>query len=104
MGAFVVELFPKLVEAHLLLEEVGLGGPGCFLLEGEVHPFVAAILLRPSGLDPLYGDPESQPPHGKGAEPKEGVGRGKGDPVVASDGHWQSPRLTWVATDFRHVL
>lgn len=34
-----------------------------FPLERQMHPFVAAVLLRMSGLDALNVDPEPQPPH-----------------------------------------
>jgi hypothetical protein len=40
------------------------------------------VLLRVPWLDPFDLDPESQPPHGKLAQPVEGMRRGKRDAVI----------------------
>jgi hypothetical protein len=43
-------------------EAVGGGGPGGLLLQREVHALVAAVLLRPPGLDAFQTDAEPEPP------------------------------------------
>ena len=62
MRAFGVELADEGVEAGLLLEAVHARRAGGFLLQGQVHALVAAVLLRMAGLDALDGDAEPQPP------------------------------------------
>src|SRR6266436_1831344 len=62
MRALVVELLPKSIEAALLRRETagrwarGLG------LQGAVHAFMPAVLLRAAGLDELWQDAEADPP------------------------------------------
>jgi hypothetical protein len=41
----VVNLFDKVVEPGLLLQEIAGGRLGGFFLQGQVHAFVVAILL-----------------------------------------------------------
>ena len=62
MRPFVIELADEGIEAFLLLQAIGARRPGCFLLESEVHAFMAAILLRMAGLDAFDGDAEPEPP------------------------------------------
>jgi len=58
----VVEDLDELVEAGLLLQEVSTRRLGSFLFQGEMHTFMAAVLLRMSRLDPLNADAQAQPP------------------------------------------
>jgi hypothetical protein len=74
------------VEPGLLLKHVGGGGLGGFRLQGEMHAFVAAVLVGMTGLDALGVDAEAQPPDGECAEAIDGVGRGKGHAVVGANG------------------
>jgi len=69
VGALRMELLDEVIELGLLLEEVGAGGAGGLLLEGERHAFMTAVLLRMASLDALDADTQSQPPDG---EPGEG--------------------------------
>jgi len=43
----------EIAEAGLLLEEVGGGRLGGFFLQGEMHAFMAAILLRVANSAPM---------------------------------------------------
>ena len=56
---------------------MGSGFSG-FFLQGQVDPFMAAVLLRFAGLDALDGDAEFQPPHGELGEAEQGVAGGEG--------------------------
>jgi hypothetical protein len=47
----------ELIEAALLLQEVEGCRLGSFLLQGEVHALVPAVLLRVARLDALDADP-----------------------------------------------
>lgn len=51
MRALLVVVGDEGVEACLLLEEVGGGRPGGFLLQGQVHGLVAAVLLGMAGSE-----------------------------------------------------
>jgi hypothetical protein len=50
-----------------------------------MHALMAAILLGMAGLKALDLNPEAEPPDGELAEPVEGVGGGKRDPIVGAD-------------------
>ena len=65
MGPLVIEFLDEVIELGLLLEHVGAGGPGGFLLEGEVHAFMATVLLRMTRFDALDADAQPQPPDGE---------------------------------------
>jgi hypothetical protein len=65
MWPFEIELVREIVEAGLLLQGVHARRPGCLLFEGEVHAFVAAILLGMTWFDALDGDAQSEPPNGE---------------------------------------
>src|SRR5262249_1283214 len=73
-------------EAGLLLEHVGGGWLRGFRLQGEMHAFVAAILLGMTRLDALDVDAEAEPADGEFAEAVQRVGGGKGHAVVGPDG------------------
>jgi hypothetical protein len=52
----VVEDLDELVEAGLLLQKVSTRGLGGFFFQGEMHPLMAAILLRMPRFDPFDAD------------------------------------------------
>ena len=81
----VIKDLDELVEAGLLLQKVGTGRLGGFLLQGQVHALMAAILLRGAGFDSFDTDAQAEPPDGKLAELEQGVGRSEGHAVIAAD-------------------
>jgi hypothetical protein len=56
VGTLGVVLLQKGVEAPLLLQEVGCGGLGRLLLEGEVHALMRSVLFRMAGANALDAD------------------------------------------------
>ena len=54
MWSLVVVNLDEFIEAFLLLQEVEGGGLCRFLLQCQMHAFMAAVLLRISGFDALY--------------------------------------------------
>jgi hypothetical protein len=54
----VVVAFDEVVEFGLLLEEVGAGRLCGLELQGQMHAFMAAVLLRATWLDALDLDAE----------------------------------------------
>lgn len=62
MGPFIVEFCDEVVEPGLLLQAVCARRSGCFLLQGQVHALVAAVLLGMTRLDAFDVDAQSQPP------------------------------------------
>ncbi len=85
MGPLPVELVDERIEARLLLQDVGRGGFGRFLLQRQMHPLVPAVLLGMAGLAPLDLNAEPQPPHGQFAQPVERVRGREGHAVVGAD-------------------
>src|SRR5437016_13479985 len=84
MGSLVVELVPESVEGPLLRGERVAWRRGCLALEGQVHPLVAAVLLRLARLDPLDADAEADQPGGELGEAAQ-AGGGEGRAVVGAD-------------------
>jgi hypothetical protein len=60
----VVEHVDKLVEAGLLLQEIGGRRFSGFFLQSEVQAFMTAVLLRMAWFHAFDPDPQPQPPHG----------------------------------------
>jgi len=56
MGSFVIEFLHEDVELGLLLQDVGARRASGFRLQGEMHAFMTAVLLRMARADPLNGD------------------------------------------------
>ena len=59
MRSMVVVNSDEVVEALLLLQEVERSGLGSLLLERQVHPLMASVLFRMTGLDALELDVEA---------------------------------------------
>ena len=74
MRSVVIVYLDKFVKATLLLKKVKSGWLGCFLLQRQVHTFVPAILFGMTWLDALNSNTQSQPPHCKPAQSKQGMG------------------------------
>jgi hypothetical protein len=64
MRALVIELLHEAVEGRLLLEDIHAGRAGGFLLESEMHAFMAAVLLGLARRYALDANAEPQPPDG----------------------------------------
>ena len=62
MRTLAIELFHEDVELSLLLQDIGAGRAGGFLLERQMHAFMAAVLLGMTRLDALDRDAQPQPP------------------------------------------
>ena len=65
VGTLMVEDRNEFVEPGLQLQEVGGRRLGGFFLQGEMHAFMVAILLRIARLDPLDANTEAKPPDGR---------------------------------------
>ena len=104
MRTLLVEDVHELVEAGLLLEEVGGGRFRGLFFQGEMHAFVAAILLRMAGLDTLNANAEAKPPDGKFAEVEQSMGRCKRDTIVAADVSRQATFLKQPLKDSEGVV
>ena len=59
MWTFVVEDVYKVIEPSLLLKKIGGGKLDGFFLQGEMHSFVAAILLGMARADAFNADAQS---------------------------------------------
>lgn len=93
MRAFGIEFANEIVEACLLLQAVHAGRAGCFLFQGEMHPFVASVLLGMAGLDALDGDAGAEPPDRQLREIVEAVRACKRQAVIGADGIRQTALL-----------
>ena len=51
MRALGIKFFNEGVEFSLLLQDIGARGPCRFLLQGQMHPFMPAVLLGMTGLN-----------------------------------------------------
>src|SRR5262249_20815115 len=58
-----------------------------------MHAFMAAVLLRVTGLDALDLDAEPEPPDRELGEVEEGIRTGEGDAIVGADGLGQAEFL-----------
>ena len=86
MWSLVVVAVDEVVELGLLLQEVAAGRLGGVELQGQMHAFMAAVLLRMAWLDALDLDAEPQPPHRELAAAEERIGACEGNAVVGADG------------------
>jgi hypothetical protein len=82
---FVVEDFDEIIEAGLLLKKVGNGGFGRFFFQGEMHAFMAAVLMRMTGLDAFNADAQAEPPHRELAQMEQGVSGSEGYAFITAD-------------------
>src|SRR5262249_29445176 len=59
----VVEDLDEFVEPSLLLQEIGSSRFGGFFLQGQMHAFMAAVLLGMPRFDAFDANPQAEPPH-----------------------------------------
>jgi hypothetical protein len=78
VGSFDIELVQEGIEAGLLLQTVHARRARGFLLQSEVHAFMAAVLLWQSGLDAFDSDAGAEPPDRELGE----IGRATSGPVM----------------------
>src|SRR2546428_472825 len=80
----VIERLAEDVEAALLRREAARRRARGLRLQGPVHPFMPAVLVRAPGLDELRQDAETYPPR---REPRQAGQRGRGErhAVVAAN-------------------
>jgi len=86
MRSLAVELGEKIIEARLLLQTVHTRWPGSLLFQGQMHAFVAAVLLWPAGPDAFDRDAEPQPPNGEFGKIEQAVRAGEWNAIIGSDG------------------
>ena len=77
MGAFSVELPDEVIEAVLLLEMICGGRLFGLILQGEMHAFMATVLLGMAWPDALDRIAKPQPPDRETGEIAEAIGAGK---------------------------
>src|ERR1700749_1226459 len=84
--AFPIKFLYEGVEFPLLLQQVGASGACGFLLQRQMHPFMAAVLLRMTGPYALNRGNEPEPPHRKLRELKEPMRRSEWNTIIGTDG------------------
>jgi hypothetical protein len=82
LRAFGIEFLNEGVEFSLLLQDIGASGACGFLLQGQMHPFMPAVLLRMAGLNALDRDSQSQPPNREFRELKQSMRRSERDTII----------------------
>jgi len=80
-----LKTFHEVIEAGLLRQKVVSGRLGGFFLQGEMHAFVATILLRMSRLDAFDGDAQAKPPDSEFAEVEQSMRGGEGHSVITAN-------------------
>jgi hypothetical protein len=75
----------KFFDPALLLQKIVAGWLSCLLLEGQVNPLAAPILLGMAGFDAFDPDTQPQPPDRESAQAEQGMLRGERHTVVGSD-------------------
>jgi len=85
MRPLIIVTLNEVIEPFLLLQKVVARWFGHFLLEGQVHPFVAPVLLWMARLDAFNRDPEPQPPDGEPAQTEQGMRRREWHTVIGAD-------------------
>ena len=85
MRSFVFEFLKESVELSLLLQDVGARRVSGFFLPGEMHAFMAAVLLRMTGTDAFDANAQTQPPDREPGEIEKPVGRSERNAVIGTD-------------------
>jgi hypothetical protein len=67
------------------LTEVGRGGFGGFFLQGQMHAFMAAVLLRVTRLDAFNADAQPEPSDRKLAQVEQVGGGSERHTVIAAN-------------------
>jgi hypothetical protein len=85
----LIEQREEIVKPGLLLERIRGGGLGGFAFQREMHPLVAAVLLRVAGPDAFELDAEPQPPDGELAQAVQRVSAREREPAIGANGSGQ---------------
>lgn len=93
MGSLVIVNLNEVIELLLLLQEIECGRFCRLFLQGQMHAFMAAVLLRASGFDALDIDAQAQPPYRQFREAEQSLCTGKGRAVIGANGSWQAELL-----------
>ena len=93
MRPVVIVTFDKSFEPALLLQKIVAGWLCRLLLECQVHPLVAPVLLGMDGFDAFDSDTRPQPPDRKSTQAELGMRRGERHTVVGSDCRRETKRL-----------
>ena len=91
MRALQVVFDPESIEGALLRLAGVPGRRSCLALQGQVHPFVTAILLRLSRVDSFDANAQANQPDRKLAQTAQSC-RGEWRPVIAAD-RFRQPKL-----------
>src|SRR5262249_37551915 len=84
--------FAEFIESFLLLQKVISRRLRGLFFQGQMQAFMAAVLLRPAGLDAFDGNSQTQPPYRKLAQTKQGMGTRKRQTVIGADSRGE-PKL-----------
>ena len=85
MRPFVIEFLNEGVELGLLLQDVGAGRAGGFLLQSQMHALMPAVLLRMAGANGSMVMP-SRSHHTESLESLNSpFGEAKGNAIVRAD-------------------
>ena len=92
MRPFVVVLGSEDIEGALLARTRAHSGPCRLSLQCAMHPFMGAVLLGPTRMNPLMLDTEPHPPHVQIRKPVDRLRRER-HAIVSANGAGQAAQL-----------
>ena len=85
MRALVIEFLHEVVKSRMLQQDIHARRAGSFLLERQMHAFMAAVLLRVSRFYALEANAKAQPPDGELTQFEQRMDGREGDAVIGAD-------------------